>query len=77
MLLVGCQIRLIGIDAPGFDKPGNIAVHKIFLSRDILLVENLAHLEQLTVGQEYLFSLLPLALPGGDGSPIRAAAVKL
>jgi len=77
MLLVGCQIRLIGIDAPGFDKPGNIAVHKIFLSRDILLVENLAHLEQLTVGQEYLFSLLPLALSGGDGSPIRAVAVKL
>ncbi len=42
-------------------REGNIAVHKIFLSRDILLVENLAHLEQLTVGQEYLFSLLPLA----------------
>jgi len=77
IMLAGRQIRLIGIDAPGFDKPGNIAVHKIFLSRDILLVENLAHLEQLMVGQEYLFSLLPLALPGGDGSPIRAAAVKL
>lgn len=77
MLLAGLQISIVGIDAPGFDKPGSIAVHEIFLSRDILLVENLAHLEQLTVGQEYLFSLLPLALPGGDGSPIRAAAVKL
>ena len=77
MLLAGRQIRFIGIDAPGFDKTGNIEVHKIFLSRDILLVENLARLEQLTVGQDYLFSLLPLPLPGGDGSPIRAAAVKL
>lgn len=60
----------------------DLPIHKIFLSRGILLVENLANLEELERaapadpgdGDMYL-SVFPLKVAGCDGSPVRAAAI--
>ena len=41
---------------------------------DVLIVENLTRLHQLSPGFVYQFSFLPLALSGLDGSPVRAIA---
>ena len=49
-------------------------IHEILLARDILVVENLAGLDQLEPGRLYHFAFLPLLLAGLDGSPIRAVA---
>lgn len=45
--------------------------HEILLGNDILLVENLRGLDQLT-GLTGQYSFLPLKIKAGDGSPIRA-----
>jgi kynurenine formamidase len=52
--------------------PQNCWVHQKLLRADVLLLENLANLERLP--NECLFVALPLAIKGGSGSPIRAAA---
>lgn len=74
--LVEAGVKLVGIDALNVDSTaqGTTHAHEILLSHDILIVENLAHLEQLTPGTFYQFSFLPLLLAGLDGSPVRAVA---
>jgi kynurenine formamidase len=49
-------------------------VHHHLLEKEILIVENLAHLSNLQPSKVYQFSFLPLRLAGMDGSPIRAVA---
>jgi kynurenine formamidase len=67
---------LIGMDLPSADPMVHTPpfIHEILLSRDLLLAENLAGLDQLEPGRLYQFAFLPLSLAGLDGSPIRAIA---
>jgi arylformamidase len=67
---------LVGIDALNVDSTVQSTnhVHQILLEKDILIVENLAHLTRLQPGRLYQFSFLPIYLPEMDGSPIRAVA---
>jgi kynurenine formamidase len=69
-------VGLVGIDALNVDSTaqGTSHAHEILLGSDILIVENLARLDQLTPGTRYQFSFLPLHLSGLDGSPVRAMA---
>jgi kynurenine formamidase len=46
-------------------------VHDILLGNDILIVENLCNLDQITQIKG-IYSFLPLKLKDSDGSPIRA-----
>jgi arylformamidase len=76
--LAAAGATLVGIDVMSVDASssdlGSPVAHAELLSRDILVVENLAHLDVLTAGRIYHFSFLPLRLGGVDGSPIRAVA---
>jgi arylformamidase len=74
--LAATKVSLIGLDLPSVDPLVHTPplIHEILLGKDILLVENLAHLDQLQPGIVYSFAFLPLLLAGLDGSPIRAIA---
>ena len=75
-------VRVVGIDVFSVDgeaPEGAVetdAVHRLLLGNGILIAENLTNVETLLDGSAYLVSLLPLNLPGCDGSPIRAVAWK-
>ena len=71
-LLLSCEIKLIGIDTPSVDKPPHLT-HQILLGHQILIVENLAYLDQLPDTSFQLIAL-PLKITGRDGSPVRAIA---
>jgi arylformamidase len=70
------QLKGVGIDAISIDPVGDIelAVHRILLSENIILIENLTGLENL-LHKSFLFSCLPLRIEEGDGSPVRACAI--
>jgi len=70
------HLKGIGIDALSIDPVADteLAVHKIFLSRNILIIENLTGLEKL-LNKEFLFCCFPLKIEEGDGSPVRACAI--
>ena len=72
------HLKGIGIDALSIDpvEDTELAVHKIFLSRNILIIENLTGLEKL-LNKEFLFCCFPLKIEEGDGSPVRACAITL
>lgn len=75
-LLVDRDVSLVGIDALNVDSTvqENNHAHAVLLGNDVLIVENLARLDQLAPGVVYQCSFLPLALSGLDGSPVRAVA---
>ena len=50
--------------------------HPVFLSNDVLIVENINNSLALDADKRYNFSFVPLKLQGSDGSPIRAFAVE-
>lgn len=60
--------RPMGAQEMGSEFP----VHEFWLGRDGVIVENLVGLHRLP--DEVQLSLLPLAIRGGDGAPIRAIA---
>jgi len=73
--LVSMGVSLVGVDFLNVDptKQEVFPVHDILLSKDILIVENIANL--IEIGEEQAwFSFLPLKVPS-DGSPVRAIAI--
>jgi len=74
--LAGFHLKGIGVDAISFDPFDSTAlpVHRAFLSRNIVLIENLANLESVPAA-EFVFCCLPLKLADGDGAPARAVAL--
>jgi kynurenine formamidase len=70
------NLKGIGIDAPGFDPVDSkdFSVHICLLSREIILVENLANLHSVPE-DDFLFNCFPLKIKDGDGSPVRAVAI--
>jgi arylformamidase len=74
--LIDAGASIIGIDALNVDSTVQETdhAHAALLGNDILIVENLTRLHQLSPGVVYQCSFLPLALSGLDGSPVRAIA---
>lgn len=69
--LVEKKVKMVGVDMCSLDhKP--YPIHKIFLSNNILLIENLINLSQLE-GKEFKIYAFPLNLQV-DGSPTRVIA---
>lgn len=70
------RIAAIGVDTLSPDSPealrGN-PVHPIVLEKQVLIIENLCHLDQLP--DFFLFLALPLKIRDGSGSPVRAVAL--
>ncbi|WP_228545711.1 cyclase family protein [Microcella flavibacter] len=79
--LLARGVRVIGTDAlspdasrPGPDGAWRLPVHELVLGAGGLILENLAGLAAVPAHGAELIAL-PLALPGVDGSPVRAVAV--
>jgi arylformamidase len=71
--IVEHEVKCIGIDTASVEKYGkkDAPVHKMLLTRNIGIIENLVNLKQF-VGSRMFFVCLPLPLKGIDGSPARA-----
>ncbi len=79
--LVAKEIRLIGVETmdPDLIDPENFETaefpaHRTFLKNNILIIENLANLDQIPVTRCQLIAT-PLKLKGASGSPVRVIAV--
>ncbi len=68
--------KALGVDTMGIDPIDSTELprHRILLSRQTLIVENLCHLDRL-IGRRFQFSALPLKYKNADGAPVRAAAI--
>ncbi len=74
--LAGFRPKGVGVDVMSVDSMDSEAfpVHRVFMERDIVVIENLTNLERL-LGREFLLCCLPLKIAGGDGAPVRAVAL--
>lgn len=70
--LVDAKVKMIGLDACSVDSQEAFPVHKVLLAGDVLIIENLASLEQL-VDKSFRIYALPLKLEL-DGAPARVIA---
>ena len=75
--LIARKVNAVCIDSPSIDRgsESSFAVHKLLLSNEILIVENLCNLDKLNC-QYFTLIMTPLKLSGATGSPIRAIAVE-
>lgn len=71
-LLVDSGARLVAVDFPSVDRPPYPA-HLELLGRGTVIVENLAHVDQLPE-RDFELLAIPLAIAGRDGSPVRVLA---
>lgn len=74
--LAGFALKGVGIDAISIDPMDSpdLPAHRTLLGKNILIVENLTHLEKLETGV-FHFACFALKIRGGDGSPVRAVAL--
>ena len=70
--LVEQKIKMIGVDAGSVDNADGFPVHKILLAGNVLIIENLTNLDQLT-NKEFTVYALPIKLDI-DGAPARVMA---
>ena len=75
--LVKKKVNAIGIDCPSIDIgiDSGLIAHKMLLSNDILVIENLCNLYKFTNGK-FILLVTPLKLAGASGSPIRAIGIE-
>jgi len=74
--LLGLPLRGIGIDAISMDRSDstNYPVHHEIFARKLIVIENLCNLDKL-MDAIFVLSVLPLKIPGLDGSPVRAVGL--
>ncbi|MGB6670892.1 MAG: cyclase family protein [Candidatus Nitrosopolaris sp.] len=75
--LVESKVNAVAIDSPSIDAgiDHNFISHKILLSNNVLVIENLCNLEKLSNGQRFTLIVTPLKLVHATGSPIRAIGI--
>jgi kynurenine formamidase len=75
--LVKKKVNAVGIDGPSVDVGINreFPIHKILLSNNILVIENLCNLNRLN-NQNITLIITPLKLVGASGSPVRAIGIE-
>lgn len=73
------RVSLIGVEPPSVADVNNLQelteVHQALFRSNVLIVEGLAGLDQLTQATVE-FIALPLKIAGGDGCPVRAIAIE-
>lgn len=71
-------VRTVGIDAPSIDPTGDevLAAHHVIAAAGGVICENLRNLDAIDFA-DALVSLLPIALEGADGAPVRAVAMQI
>ncbi len=70
--LVEKKVSTVGVDACSVDNQDDFPIHKILLSSDVLIIENLTNLSQLK-GKDFRVYALPIKLQI-DGAPARVVA---
>ncbi|HHV80353.1 TPA: cyclase family protein, partial [bacterium] len=73
--LVEKKISILGLETPTINPVDNKKLHQTLLSGGIILVEALAHLDEIKRDKVF-FIALPLKIMNGDGSPVRAVAIE-
>lgn len=77
--LVDKGVQIVGVEPPSVADVNNIQelkeVHHILLGGEIIIVEGLNNLEELS-GDPFVFMALPLKIGKGDGAPVRAIAIE-
>lgn len=77
--LVEKKVALVGVEGASVADVNNMQelteVHQTLFRGNVLIVEGLANLDQLTQ-EEVQFIALPMYMPGIDGSPTRAIAIE-
>lgn len=72
------NLKALGVDAISVDPveaDSSLHIHKIFLGRGILLIENLCNIQPL-IGKSFSLCCLPLKTIRADGAPARAIAIE-
>lgn len=69
---IDAGVKIVGMDTPSPDQPP-FTIHKMLLGNDILLLENLTHLEKLLGVEKFDIMAFPPKLEA-DGSPVRVVA---
>lgn len=70
--LVGTKAKMVGVDACSVDNKDGFPIHKTLLAGNVLIIENLTNLNQLT-DKEFDVYALPIKLQI-DGAPARVIA---
>lgn len=67
-------IYTLGYDYQSFEREGKNDIHRIFMERDIVVVDNLRlkHADQ----KDYFFMCLPIKVTGIDAAPSRAILIE-
>jgi len=75
--LASFNLKGIGFDNISADpvEDGNLSNHRIFLGKEMVIVENLKNLDKLACEGFFWFSCMPLKTIDADGSPVRATAI--
>ena len=73
------KANILGVEPPSVADVNNIdevtEIHHILMKNDIIIVEGLCNLEQITA-QKVTLIALPLKVEGGDGAPSRVVALQ-
>ena len=73
------KVNILGVEPPSVADVNNIdevtEIHHILMKNDIIIVEGLCNLEQITA-QKVTLIALPLKVEGGDGAPSRVIALQ-
>jgi arylformamidase len=75
--LVEKKVNAVGIDCPSIDIgiDSGLIAHKMLLSNEILVIENLCNLYKFT-NRKFMLLVTPLKLAGASGSPLRAIGIE-
>ena len=75
--MVEKKINAVAIDCPSIDigTDSGFIAHKILLSNQILVIENLCNLYRVN-NEKFTLLITPLKLVGASGSPIRAIGIE-
>ncbi len=76
VFLGSLQLKGVGVDTISVDalEAEFFPIHRTLLEKNIILIENLTHLEKIP-GRQCTFSCFPLKFAEADGSPVRAVAI--
>ncbi len=71
------SFKTVSVDTPSVDRlsDADYPIHKIFLKKDILIIENITSLDELN-GQRVDFFAFPLKIKSVDGSLLRVVGIK-
>lgn len=75
--MLDAGVRFVAMDTPSPDSAQAISlnedspVHKLFLGKEMIIVEYLCNTKQIDINKQYEIFALPLKLVGSDGSPCR------